>query len=326
MLLRVRHWFGFAGLSCLALVAGGTGFTGAKFSGASANSGNVFTGATDWQAPSVTSAVISPTSGGSPVGLPGFLHQGGTYRVYANVSDANSGIASVSADLRAQSGSSAGAVTMSASSNTVGGVAYNYASAQQTASASLTAGAASFSISTADNASNSGSASFSVTVDNTAPTAVDIGSANVAGGTAGHPELGDTITYTFSEPVAPTSVLAGWSGASTPVVARFTNGSPADNLTIWNAANTGQLPLGVVTSGKKYVTATVSFGASGTPSAIVLSGNTLTLTLGTASGATATVNQPTSLSWTPAAGVLDRAANSITTAAVSQSTGSGVNF
>jgi hypothetical protein len=43
-------------------------------------------------------------------------------------------------------------------------------------------------------------------------------SANVAGGTAGKLEAGDTLTYTFSEPMLPASVLGGWAGAATPVV------------------------------------------------------------------------------------------------------------
>ena len=41
--------------------------------------------------------------------------------------------------------------------------------------------------------------SFSVTVDNTKPTAVDVQTTNVSGGTAGKPELGDTVTLTYSE-------------------------------------------------------------------------------------------------------------------------------
>ena len=81
-----------------------------------------------------------------------------------------------------------------------------------------------------------------MTVDNTAPTASNVQAVNVAS-TVGQAELSDTITYTFSEPIDPQSILAGWTGASTNVVVRLNNANP-DTVTIYNSANTTQLPLG----------------------------------------------------------------------------------
>src|SRR5438874_1204300 len=79
-----------------------------------------------------------------------------------------------------------------------------------------------YSITCTDNASNAGTQSgFAVTVDNTAPTGTDVQTTNASGGTVGRAELGDTITLTFSEPMDPNSVLAGWGGASTNVVLRL---------------------------------------------------------------------------------------------------------
>ncbi len=52
----------------------------------------------------------------------------------------------------------------------------------------------------------------SVTLDNTVPTASDIQTAN-NGSIVGRAETGDTITYTFSEAMDPSSILSGWTGA-----------------------------------------------------------------------------------------------------------------
>ena len=64
-------------------------------------------------------------------------------------------------------------------------------------------------------------------VDNTAPTASTVQTANKAGGIAGRPEIGDTITFTFSEPIDPKSVLSGWTGAATSAVVRIGDNCPA---------------------------------------------------------------------------------------------------
>jgi len=158
-------------------------------------------------------------------------------------------------------------------------------------------------------------------VDNTAPTATDIQTTNVAGGVAGKPETGDVITYSFSEPMAPASILSGWTGAATPVMARFVNGTP-DVISIFNAADTTQLALGNMTSGKKYVTTTTTFSAS----SMVLSGNTIVITLGTAGGATATSTQTTSLQWTTSTAATDRAGNPLGATTVTETGALDLDF
>ena len=57
--------------------------------------------------------------------------------------------------------------------------------------------------------------------------------------------------------MSPASILAGWTGTSTPVTVRFTNGNP-DVVTSWNSANTVQTALGSFSTGKKYVNATIT--------------------------------------------------------------------
>lgn len=158
-------------------------------------------------------------------------------------------------------------------------------------------------------------------VDNTAPTAVDIQTTNVVAGTVGKPETGDTITNTFSEPMRPASILAGWSGAATPVVVRFTNANP-DLITVFDATNTTQLALGSSKSGKKYVTGDTAF----TGSTMALSGSAITITLGIPSGPTASANGSTTLQWTTSIAATDRAGNPVTSATVLESGGADLDF
>jgi len=275
--------------------------------------------------PVVSSTVISKT----PQYVPGFVRQGGTYYVYANVADAGcapSGIASVTANVSTITTGST-AVPLVAGSFSVGGVAYNRRSASITANAVLAAGAKAYSITSTDNAANSQTQSgYSVTVDNTAPAATDVQAAN-GGATVGKPEAGDTITLTFSEQIDPESVLAGWTGSATNVVVRIVNQGGGDRLTIRNAANTAALPLGTVNlTGTNYVTVDRDFGATGTASSMVQSGASITITLGTPSGATGTQAGTGAMSWTPVATPTDRAGNACSTTVANETGAADVEF
>jgi hypothetical protein len=150
-------------------------------------------------------------------------------------------------------------------------------------------------------------------VDNTAPTGVDIQASNVAGGIAGKPETGDAFALTFSEPMAPASVLAGWSGAVTPVVVRFTNGNP-DVISVYDSTNTTPLALGSVASGKKYVTGDTAFMGS----SAVLSGSTIVVTLGVPNGSTGKANGTTTLQWTLSTAATDLAGNPLTAGTIAE--------
>jgi hypothetical protein len=211
------------------------------------------------------------------------------------------------------------AVPLISGSYSAGGTSYNYRSALTVANNPLSAGAKSYSITSTDLAANSATQTgFSTTVDNTAPAGTNVQAANGAA-IVGRPELGDTITYTFSEAIDPQSVLAGWTGAATNVVVRINNTSP-DSLLVYDAANNAQLPLGSVNLGRTdYVGANRTFGASGTPSSMVRSGSTITVTLGTASGATTTAAATGTMTWTPSATAYDRAGNTASTAAATES-------
>ncbi|MEA2124825.1 MAG: chitinase, partial [Solirubrobacteraceae bacterium] len=154
------------------------------------------------------------------------------------------------------------------------------------------------------------------TIDNTRPTATDIQAANVSGGTASLPEAGDTVTFSFSEPIAPASVLAGWSGASTPVTVRISAATPGV-LTVFDAANSSQLPLGSANLGLRYALAALVFNNS----TMVRTGSTITVTLGTLAlgGLQSIGTGNATLSWTTVATPTDPAGNALTAATTTES-------
>jgi hypothetical protein len=274
----------------------------------------------DTLAPTVTAAVISKTAGGTP----GFLRQAGTYYVYANLSDP-SGVASATANVGTVTTGQT-AVTLTAGSYSAEGVTYGWRSAALTATTPLSAGAKAFSITGQDALGHAGvQGGFSVTIDNTVPAASDIQTANVSGGTIGKAQLGDTVTFTFSEPIEPSTILSGWTGSSTSVtvVLLQQNGAGGDRLQVWDAANATQLPFGLVRLFRTdYVTADVTFPAS----TMVMSGSTITVTLGSPSGATSTAAGTGNGTWAPTASMTDRAGNACSTTAATESGAADAEF
>ena len=88
-----------------------------------------FTVTVDNTAPGITGATIAPTAGTT---TPGFIAQGSTFFVYANVTDATAGLSSVTADVSAiATGQTAVALTTTGGPWTVGGVSYTYRSASR---------------------------------------------------------------------------------------------------------------------------------------------------------------------------------------------------
>jgi hypothetical protein len=294
-----------ASLLCLAALAGGVW---AAYSGSSGSAGNELVAAPDWVAPTASSSLIGKSQGG----VPGYIRQGGTYNVYANVSDSGnppSGVASVAGALTTITTGQT-ATALAAGSFALGGVAYGYRSSTLTANAALAAGSYSYSLTSKDAlGATRVQSGFAVIVDNTVPAAADVQATNKSGNIVGRPEIGDSIVYTFSEPIDPGSILAGWTGTTTSVVARITNATP-DALTVFNPANTVQLPLGSVSLGRNdYVTASATFGSTGTASTMVQSENTITVTLGTASSGPSTSASTGTMVWSPSASAYDWAGN-----------------
>lgn len=173
-----------------------------------------------------------------------------------------------------------------------------------------------------DNAGNSAvSGVTGIVIDNTAPTATDIQITD-GGGTTGRAQTGDLVTFTFSEAMDPASILAGWTGASTTVTVRLNNNGNNDRLYVYNAANTVATNLGYVRTGGNYVSGNRTF----TGSTMVMSGNTIVVTLGTPSGSVRTYNNNRASVWYPVAAATDPAGNPMSTTTRTETGPSDRNF
>ncbi len=164
--------------------------------------------------------------------------------------------------------------------------------------------------------------STTFTIDRTAPTAADIQATNGPGGTVSRIDQADTVTFSFSETMSTGSILTGWNGASTNVVVRLQDGGAAnDTLTVWNATNTAQLPLGTISLGRTdYTDRNHTFGASGTASTMVQNAATIIVTLGARSSgpASLTAAGTGTMTWTPSSTATDKAANPVTTTTLTE--------
>jgi hypothetical protein len=153
--------------------------------------------------------------------------------------------------------------------------------------------------------------------DVVAPTGSDIFGTN-GGGTARKIDTagGDTLVYTFSEPIDPASIQAGWSGASTTVNPTI---APGDTITAATA-------LGSVSTGAAGYVQTGNVTCSTTT--MVMSGSTITLNLNnclpTARLKSGSVTE--TFVWTPSALATDQAGNPMSIAPVNEVGGPKANF
>jgi hypothetical protein len=311
----------------------------AAFTAKTTNSGDIVTAAPDFTPPAITATVASKSLGG----VTGYVRKGGGYYVYANVSadtgNPASGLATVKTNV-AEITSGSTAVELVAGTYAAGGVSYGYRSAELSATATVE-GSKTYSVTATDKAGNASTLNGSAIVDNAVPAAADVQTAN-GGTTVGRPEEKDSITFTFSEPIDPQSILASWTGASTNVVVRMVDNGllgaalGSDELFVYNAANSEKLPFGAVSMGNgEYVTGavggTINFGASGTKTTMTMTGNTVKIVFGTqgAEGilvGPATAANGASMIWTPVATPYDRAGNAMSTTPVTQTGAVHKNF
>jgi large repetitive protein len=175
-----------------------------------------------------------------------------------------------------------------------------------------------------DSSDNTGtSAERTFTIDTTAPTRVSIAAAN-GSGTPGRLDAGDTITFTYSEPMLPSSILSGWSASSAATVkVRFFSGT-TDAFTVLDSASAANVKLDAGTtagggvslgSGANYVTNTVNFSATLTQSA---DDKSFVVTLGApdnSSRIATTANTARNMTWTPKTGPTDLATNPLASTA-----------
>ena len=121
------------------------------------------------------------------------------------------------------------------------------------------------------------SATVAVIVDNTSPTATNVQAAN--GGTLGRVDAGDIVTFTWSEPMAPASILAGWNGGSQAVRIRLTDGGTVSTLDLYNAAGTTRLNV-TNAFNRLRLNADYANGTVWLNGTMTMSGNSLVVTVG----------------------------------------------
>ena len=155
------------------------------------------------------------------------------------------------------------------------------------------------------------------TLDSTAPAGTDIQAVNGTGA-ARRIDAGDVITFKFSEPIAPASILAGWTGTSTAVNVGVNDAGTLDTLNLYDAANATKLNLGDVA-----LKADRTSGGARLAATMAMSGSTVTVTLGAvASGSTKAASGTSPMVWTPSTAATDLAGNAVSATAVTE-TGTG---
>lgn len=167
-------------------------------------------------------------------------------------------------------------------------------------------------------------------VDNTAGKGVDIQTTN--GGAAGRIDTGDKIVFTFSEQMDLSSIYSGWSGNATAGTVQVRDGliygGGVDNDTLELSRPSGA-DLGTVYLNENFATIfSISTSVSMTAATVTDGDVTRTVvTLRIDGGSIGnSVSSPATMTWTPAAGILDLAGNPISTASVTESGPLDVDF
>jgi len=150
-------------------------------------------------------------------------------------------------------------------------------------------------------------------IDNTSPTAANVQAVN-GGGTLGRIDANDTLTFTWSEPMAPASILAGWNGVSQSIRVRVNQvgGANNDTLDLYNAAGTTRLNVmsaaalrlngDYAGSNPAWLNATME-----------TSGNTIVVRIGTTiSGSLVTETGNATMQWTASTASTDVVGNAAT--------------
>jgi hypothetical protein len=261
MLLAVGLVLGIAG-----------GATYAAFSSTTANGGNSFGVAADYQPPTISRAVMAKILP-STLYLDSAVRQGQTFYVYANVTDNGNpaaGISTVTAAITNVSAAGSVALTTAPCPCSVMGSSYNYRSASQTSRNPLS-GTQTWSVTATDSGgfstttnSSGGGPVYSVDLDTTAlAPVVATTTATNGGATVGKIESGDLMTLTFNDRVDPDSIKSGWNGT----------GTIAATVTVTNSANNDRVKVNV-TGGTAAVFGTWSLAgnyvtATSTPTATI---------------------------------------------------------
>ena len=287
-------------VAALALLATVLPRTVSSFTGATGSSGNTVSAAADWTAPAIGAAEVVATSAATA----GALTPGSEFRVYANVADSGappSGVGSVTASVG--NIATTPTATLTAGSYTAAGVAYGFRSEALTAKSSLGSGTYAFSVAATDAAHNGpATRSGSAQVDATPFAPIAFTTAD-GGGNTGKAETGDSVSFEYTKAPLRTSILGGWSGGTARVTVAVVDGKDygldKDEDLVGILDSSGSLTgLGYVVLNGDYVSSDKLLTFSN--SAMVLTGATVTVTLGSLSGSGAhDENKDRSPDWHP---------------------------
>jgi hypothetical protein len=144
-------------------------------------------------------------------------------------------------------------------------------------------------------------------LDNTPPAGADVQTGN-GGATAGRAESGDWVRLTWTEPIAPGSVLSGWDGSPIAVRALLENRNSKDELDFYDATAGVRLNLVATNADLKlndnFVTTSADFDAT-----MTRNGASITITLGAKRSGTVVTASAAHVTWKPSPLVLDFAGN-----------------
>jgi hypothetical protein len=209
------------------LTEGAKSYTVSATDGVGNSSGAVAGSVTvDSTAPTGVASVIAPTSGGTA----GTIAPGSQYYVYANATDAASGVASVIANVNTiTAGQTAVALSSTGGPFTANSVSYTYRSGAVTADSSLSSGSKSYTLSATDAVGNGPtSVTPSVTVSSTAPVITTVALAHTTNVTQ-QGTLANAATYYVYANVTDTG--GPGVGTVTANVSSITTGSTSVALT-----------------------------------------------------------------------------------------------
>jgi chitinase len=153
-----------------------------------------------------------------------------------------------------------------------------------------------------------------IVIDNETPRGIDVTTGNA--GTAGRLDQNDWIRFTWNEPMAPASILSGWTGAQQNITVNVRNaGTNGSNDEMYFTGLNLVLSDTELKLGGNYFSSNATF----TNSKITQSGDSITVTLGTRSGggmpytvANATIN------WKPSSNAKDLAGRASATTNVAE--------
>jgi chitinase len=151
---------------------------------------------------------------------------------------------------------------------------------------------------------------YTIVVDNETPAGIDVTTGNA--GLAGRLDPNDWIRFTWNEPMAPASILSGWTGAQQNITVNVRNNGSNDEMYF-----TG-LNLVLSATDLKLGGNFVNGNATFSNSRIVQSGDSITVTLGTHSGGSVNPVASSTINWRPSANAKDLAGRASATTNVAE--------